>query len=263
MKAYCETCLYYRAARNLSDAVDMPYSRELAREIERSYDNQAQREVRDARDRNRQMQAGKQTWSRRPLASEYCGLREAQDIYYMCDAKNAGNRCNDHQEAGHGARGGPCQTCAHNVPPTGQDYDNQALLDAIDPSQNMYNRVWDNGAQPSQVTSNMDAIVSSNQQRRGLEMSLANRTGGILPDTPRYYAYCRHYSRPGAFVLGEMRNPDGNCPAYSGGGFHDDPYQQVLPPDEVGNAPLPQPRQPKSDTFRKLGRELYKEWLKK
>src|SRR5262249_27324153 len=127
------------------------------------------------------------TWplKRPPLMSDYCGLHESRETFYIGDLKNAGHRCSDHRPGTPAQR--DCATCVHRAAPFGRERDlsiAQLYMTAIAVS-NRYGMFQN--ANEERLKQHMAACA----QAMGNQLSAAFASGGLMPTRPEYLGVCK------------------------------------------------------------------------
>jgi hypothetical protein len=229
MPGPCEACVHFRPARQLADLFGLAWSNETAETLGRNRQTEEQLHTAENHQKRLLMEAERIAWPRRPQVLAYCGLREDQDVYFIREMKNRGRLCGSFRAAPAQAAPGAarareqsprsCDTCAYEVRPLGPARDARVLRESIDPSQNWYNDAFgNNNGSARRVLGDVDTALRTSETRKAAEMRIAMQGDGILPKVPEYYEHCTKYSRPGAYVLCQSRNPHGQCPAWSARG---------------------------------------------
>jgi hypothetical protein len=234
MPGPCERCAHFRPEQQPSERLAHAWSKETAKTLERNRDAEHQLHTAENRLKLSQLEMRRPTWPRRPQVLAHCGLKEARGTYFIHEMKNRGQACQDFQPGHHGQprtdpaqrQGQPphvCETCIHRVEPRGLRRDAQLLRDVISPSLNAYNDGMAEGpgssSRADRIIGNVDRVMEMAETRKALEMRMAMERDGTMPTVPEYYPYCARYSSENNYVLCRVKNPDGQCPEWSDGGW--------------------------------------------
>jgi len=218
MSGPCEQCAHFRPERQPSELLNLGIEERTASAFEQNLDAQERLRDSEGRVKSSLMQSGSERWFMRPQVLSYCGLREDEGVFLLCEMKNPRQSCGDFTPVENAVHR-PCETCCHMVRPGGPQRDHVNLMDFIDPSLNSYNNGFAEGPQSTRtdVSSNVDKLIGISQMNRSIEMNLAMAGHGTMATVPQYYAYCRKYSSHGKYVLCSTQNPEGRCPGWSDG----------------------------------------------
>jgi hypothetical protein len=183
-----------------------PISEALSKIVE---DEQKRREM-EAQDKTNAMKLTTMTWSGRPMMSNFCGLREADEdpVYLIAEIKNANYQCNDF-----GSTLDPphrCLECKHRRPSRGKAED----LRVEETTAGMATRNVSVGLNTSVADSLLTTHREGVASRIGFELTGAYNSAGHLAMEPRYFDYCGHYSTPDDYVVCLMQNPHHTCKAW-------------------------------------------------
>jgi hypothetical protein len=211
MSGPCNQCVHFRRVKPISQVFagalntnDAPVSDALAKIVE---DERKRREA-EAQYKTVASSLGRDYWEGRPLMSDFCGLKEHEEQYFIAEIKNAGARCGDFTPGERPRH--RCVDCLHRVVPQGRDEDRLVEQAATE--------LAANNIALGLATSLPDALLSSHREgvpaRVAFEASGAYSANGHLSITPRYLDSCGHYSTNGDHVICLMQNLHDSCPAW-------------------------------------------------
>lgn len=150
----------------------------------------------------------KDFWGFQPVMSDFCGLREEEEIYLIKEIKNLGGQCTDF-ELGHPEKQS-CSTCVHRIIPEGVKEDLEmelslSGLSALSIASGISTNTPDN-----QLSRYQEGVTS----RKAFEMSGVYSAKGILATKPDYFDYCAKFSCDDEYVICLLRNPYNTCSAW-------------------------------------------------
>jgi hypothetical protein len=205
---HCKDCAHFRRVRPMSqifaaqlDSNASPVSEALGKIVE---DEQKRREM-EAQDKTSAVRLTTQTWSGRPMMSDFCGLREAEETYVIAEIKNADMQCADFTPQKPAPR--KCRECRHRRPSGGKADDllvEQTTSDVAvrDVSVGLSTSVSD-----SLLSTHREGVAS----RIAFELTGVYNSAGHLAMEPRYFDTCGLYSTPDDYVVCLMHNPHHTC----------------------------------------------------
>jgi hypothetical protein len=211
MNGPCNQCVHFRRVKPISqvfagalDTNDAPVSDALAKVVE---DERKRREV-EAQYKTVASSLDRDYWEGRPLMSDFCGLNEQEEQYFIAEIKNAGGRCGDFTPGERPKR--RCTECQHRVVPEGRAEDQLVEQAAAD--------MANSNVALGLPTSLPDALLSTHREavpaRIAFEASGAYSANGRLAMTPKYLDSCGHYSTDGDHVICLIQNLHDTCPAW-------------------------------------------------
>src|SRR4051812_29626314 len=124
--AGCETCVHFRSVRPPSHALAgavtgmEPKVADTLSQLGQDEDKIEGAEA-AAKERAARTDQEQPEWPTRPLMSAYCGVREANGVFFVAEVKNRGGECGDHTTEGSGRTW--CRDCTHRVPGAGVSED--------------------------------------------------------------------------------------------------------------------------------------------
>ena len=213
MHGPCTSCSWFRTAKPLSEllggalaSADAPVLTALGKIQEDEKELHAQ----ELMLRAQLDQKGQMKWAARPLISSYCGIEEANGVFYVAEIRNRQSiTCETHSTAPRVEHS--CTTCAHRVVPTGQMKD-------LEQGQAYAAMSWGKtatGNSSSMIENLWKEHLAGTANRRANEVRDAYQRKGVLASEPEYLDYCRRLSGERHFVLCAVQNPDDTCPLWS------------------------------------------------
>jgi hypothetical protein len=210
----CTKCVHYRrvkpASQLLSTAIGVVAGgAEVAGALAKIVDDE--QKVREAETdvKAKEGVADRQVWAARPAMSDYCGLKEADDIFLICEVKNRGMECKDFH-AGQPERRA-CSNCKHHVGADGTTSD-QAM-------ERIYTQMVVTAAatqsSPQVAQGMLQSYRGGSASRKALEVAGAYAAKGWVLAKPQYLDYCRHFSTDDTYVLCVLQNPHSTCPEWT------------------------------------------------
>jgi hypothetical protein len=212
----CRACIHHRMKHRMSDAL----ADDCGAFSEPAHDALAQmrKEERDLQvselsEKKELMLRDCVRWPQQPRMTDYCAVHEDQNIFYICDLKNAGGKCGHFFPGSLPVRG--CSTCVHRAAPFGRERDlkiAQVYMTAV-------------AAMPMFQNANQQMLAqheSSCAKSMANQMNLAFFSGGHLPRRPEYLSVCRAFSETENYSLCVFQNASGTCKHWKGksGGGH-------------------------------------------
>jgi hypothetical protein len=215
MNGPCNQCVHFRRVKPISQVFagalgnnDAPVSDALAKIVE---DERKRRET-EAQYKTMASSLGRDYWEGRPLMSNFCGLKEQDETYFIAEIKNAGGGCGDFTPGERPQH--RCVECRHRVVPQGRDEDQLVEQTATE--------MASSNIALGLPTSLPDAMLSNHREavpaRIAFEASGAYSANGHLAMTPRYLDSCGHFSADGDHVICLIQNLHDTCPAWQPAG---------------------------------------------
>jgi hypothetical protein len=207
----CEACVHFRAVRRQSEAL----ARDANATEKSALDALAKIREEEARIADQELKVKmehmlrlQEAWPgpERPRMTDYCGLREREQVYLIRDLKNAGGRCRDFAAGQPPTRS--CHTCVHRSEPFGQERDLRLTIGymAVAGAANR-NRILEKSSQ-DRVTNHLNACA----QAVANQLTLAFGSDGHLPSRPEYLSVCKSRSTHGqTYAVCAILNPHGAC----------------------------------------------------
>jgi hypothetical protein len=145
-------------------------------------------------------------WLSRPTMTDYCGLKEQQEVALIHELKNINGRCgHDGSYAPHDKKQRSCATCRHCRMGGGKARDaahferlKQLTLNATAMDQGSAMHQWDEFRQ----------FVAS---AKSLEAAAAYYSARIVNQAPEYLPYCSLNPSDAEFIPCAVRNPHDEC----------------------------------------------------
>jgi hypothetical protein len=210
----CTKCVHYRrvkpASQLLSTAIGLVVGgAEVASALAKLVDDE--QKVRDAEIdvKAKEGLADRQVWAARPAMSDYCGLKEADETFLICEVKNRGMECKDFQ-AGQPERRA-CSSCRHHVATDGTTTDQG--MERIYTQMAITATAVQSSAQVAQGM--LQSYRGGSAGRKALEVAGAYAAKGWMLAKPQYLDYCRHFSTDDTYVICVLQNPHHTCPAWA------------------------------------------------
>ena len=207
----CIECKHFRRVRPMSqlfaaqlDSNAGPISEALSKIVE----DEEKRQDTEAQDKTNAMKQTTKTWSSRPMMSNYCGISEKDEIYFIWEVKNAGEQCQDFDPVTDPLR--RCVECRHRRPSRGKAEDRIIERTTADMSARNASLEASTSVPDSLLTTHREGV----SKRIGFELTGAYNSAGHLAMEPRYFDHCGHFSTLDDYVVCLMRNPHHTCAAW-------------------------------------------------
>lgn len=209
----CAQCVHFRRVKPASQLLasvmqNATSGAEVTNALAKIVDDEQKLREAEADIKAKEGSADRDSWPTRPMMSEYCGLREVDDIFFIHEVKNRGMRCPHFQQ---GVPGGhSCTDCAHRTASAGRARD-QAL-------EGTYNRLINSAivaqASPQSPQGALQSHRAGAVARQALEIAGAYAAKGWMAAKPEYLDYCSQFSREDEYVVCVLRNPYHTCAAW-------------------------------------------------
>jgi len=188
---------------------DSTHGAELSSAVSKIVEDE--QKVRDAESdlKSKEGAADRQLWPMRPAMSDYCGVDEATEVYWIAEVKNRGLACSQFKEGKPERRA--CADCAHRVAATGQAHD--LALEAT--HARLMTAAVAVQASPQVPQAMLQAQRAGAVARKALELSSAYASKGRLLSKPFYFDYCAHFSSEDEFVVCALQNAHNTCAAWT------------------------------------------------
>jgi len=145
----------------------------------------------------------------KPRMSDYCGLREAQDVYLIHELKNAAGDCEDHKPSTVEVRA--CSTCRHRADGEGAQKDQMMIA--------RFGELARGAAALGQGSGDhgLRDYIQKIGTVKAFEAAQANYSGRISCNKPEYLPVCTapRFSTNGSFVPCAVQNPHDQCEEWS------------------------------------------------
>lgn len=211
----CSKCQYFRRVKPVSQLLSavlggVMAGAEVTNALAKIVEDEQKVRDGEADIKGKEGAADRSIWPGRPMMSDYCGLSEGNETYFMCEVKNRGQECTDFV-AGQTDRHA-CLDCSHHIPAQG------SLLDQK--MEATYNRLVLNAiavqSSPQSPQSQLQAHRSGILARKALEIGGAYAAKGRMLAKPSYLDYCSQFSSEEEYVLCLFQNPHHTCRAWAG-----------------------------------------------
>lgn len=211
----CSRCVYFRrvkpASQLLSGAIGPTAAAEITNALAKIVDDE--QKVREgeidvkskdgARDRDR--------WAARPMMSEYCGLQESDDRFFICEVRNRGQQCGDFVDVKeHPPTRRACADCSHRMPGVGARRDEAAVRQFTQ----LVSAAIAVQASPQIAQGLIKGQRDSTVARKALEVSGAYASKGRMISRPEYLDHCGAMSTDEEFVICALHNVHHTCPEW-------------------------------------------------
>lgn len=207
----CVRCLYYRRKLPMSQILaqiigtnDANVSNVLVKIVE----DERQQESNEAEIIFNKNQVKEDLWDRKPIMTDFCGISEAEDKFFICGIKNDGLKCSDFKE-GKPVRN-KCTNCVYRIVPDGKKNDLESEKTFSDMAL-MDTAVGLKSSTPDNLLSKHREGVAS---RKAFEVNGVYTSNGILSMVPNYFDYCRKFSDEYEYVICAVRNLHNTCPFF-------------------------------------------------
>jgi hypothetical protein len=210
----CQRCIHFRRVRPVSVLLGQAVATTdaaVSNALVNIQQDEIQQKGHEAQFKSKKETSSEDTWIFRPIMSEFCGLREADEIYLIAEVKNLGGRCTDFVAGRPEPR--RCSNCEYFVKPGGPEMD-RALIQK-------FMALRANTSIMGDSTQMVDTWLSGFEQgigpRIAFEITAAYHAKGVLSAKPMYLAYCKKFSRQDEYVICLMQNPHLTCTAWEQG----------------------------------------------
>jgi hypothetical protein len=148
-------------------------------------------------------------WDRKPIVTEFCGISEAEDMFFICGIKNYGSKCSDFVE-GKPVRN-KCTDCTHRVAAEGRK--NDKLIEKTFSDMSFESTAV--GLKTSTPENLLNKHLEGVASRKALEINAIYISNGILSTVPNYFDYCRKFSDEYEYVICAVKNLHNTCSSHS------------------------------------------------
>jgi hypothetical protein len=152
--------------------------------------------------------ADRQVWPGRPVMSEYCGLREADEAYLICEVKNRGLGCKDFRAGSLERRA--CNNCQYRVAADGSKVD-QTMEQTYT---QMIVAATATHSSPQVAQGMLQSYRGGSAARKALEIAGAYVAKGSMLGKPQYLDCCAHFSTSDTYVICALQNAHNTCPSW-------------------------------------------------
>ncbi|KAA0231945.1 hypothetical protein EDS67_00690 [candidate division KSB1 bacterium] len=207
----CQQCIHFRRIKPASQLfvqVIGTTDAAISTALNKIGEDESQQKGSEAQVKTKRENANDEAWGFRPVMSEFCGLREKEEIYLICGVKNFGGRCTDFKAGSPPTNS--CKTCVHRITPQGVARD-QKMEEA-------YGSMARQSSATGSSTSTSDNLLNKHREgvasRKAFEISGAYNAKGRLLTRPNYLDYCGKLSADEEYVICLMHNPHHSCSAW-------------------------------------------------
>ena len=208
----CSRCVHFRkvrpASQLLTGAIGPTTAAEIASALAKIVDDE--QKVRDGEVdvKSKEGALDRDLWAVRPTMSEYCGVKEVDEIYFICEVKNRGHQCRDFVDAKeqppvHRA----CAECAQRVQGGGAQRDEAVVRQYAQ----MVSAAVAVQASPQIAQGLIKGHRDGAAARKALEVSGAYAAKGRVMTRPEYLDHCARLSIEDEFVICALQNPHHTC----------------------------------------------------
>ena len=204
----CKTCRHFQRFRPITQllARDVGIMEPaLASELTRLMQDERQKQDAEAEQRLELLRIERVEWPDRPAMSDYCALREAENVFLMYEVKNLDNDCADHDPSRPARH--DCRTCVSYVPQQGEAKAHVMLARYRE----LHNLASASG-EPGDH--GMTAYIDSLGSRQAFEAAQAYYFGRFSVAQPDHLPICRHFSTARNFVPCAIANRRDCCAAW-------------------------------------------------
>lgn len=207
----CRDCIHYRLPHRISEALAQDCGVVSTPVLEASAhmrEEEGKLLVSELSEKKDLMLRDCPDWPQRPRMTDYCAVHESQNLFHICDLKNAGGKCRQFSPGRPPAR--KCSTCVHRAPPFGRERDLKIT--------EFYMRA---GA-------TMPMFQAANVQRQAEhetacskavanQIKLAYVSNGPFEQRPEYLSVCKAFSTPGeTYSICVLQNSSNTCAHWKG-----------------------------------------------
>ncbi|HVR25553.1 MAG TPA: hypothetical protein VMU26_19825 [Candidatus Polarisedimenticolia bacterium] len=209
----CTECVHFRrvqpASQLMAAAIGLTAGgSEVANAIAKIVDDEQKLREADADIKSKEGSADRMYWPAKPVMSEYCGLQEQKDIFFICEVKNRELLCKDFQQ-GQPERHA-CAECAHRVPAEGNTQDQRMEQSYTQ----MITRAVVAQASPQGPQGLLQSYRGGVSARKALEVAGAYAAKGRVLSKPEYLDYCTKFSEKDDYVVCSLQNRHNICWAW-------------------------------------------------
>jgi hypothetical protein len=209
----CTECVHFRrvqpASQLLAAAIGLTTGgSEVANAIAKIVDDEQKLREADADIKSKEGSADRMYWPAQPVMSEYCGLQEQKQIFFICEVKNRELQCKDFQPGRHERHA--CADCAHRVPAEGNTQDQRMEQSYTQ----MITRAVVAQASPQGPQGLLQSYRGGVSARKALEVAGAYAAKGRMLSKPEYLDYCARFSEQDEYVVCTLQNRHNTCWAW-------------------------------------------------
>lgn len=213
----CQQCIHFRRSKPASQLLAQAANSTdaaIGKVLSQVQENESQQKGYEAQYLTKKDLQNDERWDYKPAVMDFCGLREAEEIYLITKIKNFGERCTD-WKAGRPEKHS-CDTCGFQKKPAGESEDAYTVNNLLE-QMNMNAAV---GTGSSLEENQINKLRENFQQQKAVEISGAYFSQGRLLVRPRYLSYCLHYSEEDSYVICALQNPHSTCAAWKQAEHH-------------------------------------------
>jgi hypothetical protein len=210
----CAKCVHFRRGRPPSQLLKLAMradtaASEVAGALTKITDDEQKLRDTEADWKSKEGSADRDLWGARPLMSDYCGVDEADEVYWIAEVKNRGLACPAFDAGRPDPR--PCSTCVHRVPAEGRETDHRMeSIYASTLAGAMIAKAPTQGAEGL-----LQSYRSGEASRKALELSQAYSAKGRLLTKPEYLDHCAAHSTDGEYAVCALLNTHNTCPTWA------------------------------------------------
>ena len=208
----CGQCYYFRRIKPPSQLLAAVFSTaisEVTQALNKIVEDENKQRDAEAIYKKGQASADKDQWAMQPVMTEFCGFRESDGEFLICEVKNAGGECTDFKPGKPERKA--CVDCTHCVTPDGRARDRKR--------DEAYAKMSISATIVHASTSQPDSMLAQHRQgvtaRKAFEVSGIYSAGGVLASKPNYASYCAMFSSEDEYVICALRNPHSTCSAWT------------------------------------------------
>jgi hypothetical protein len=197
----CKTCVFFRSFRPLSG------DQAVVQQLTQIMRDEHERQDAETKERLELKKADQMEYSFKPRMSDYCGLRESEELYLVYELKNAGGDCDDHKIGEEEVQA--CSTCRHRVDSEGSLNDKKMIA--------RYGELARNAAALGQGSGDhgLRDYIQKIGTVKAFEAAQASYSGRISCNKPEYLPVCTKFSQGVGFVPCAVQNPLDHCKEWS------------------------------------------------
>ncbi len=194
--ADCQRCEHFRRAVPISGQLPIRGSGKATTEVLlKIQEDEGKQRVSEAKHKSETMRISRLEWGFRPLMSDYCAAKAAEDKYEIHELKNRGGNCPDYKpRTPETTRRAKCLTCMYK----------QARQDP-------YAKIPPGPPGHPEITGKMYDAVDSQWANEVIETYYQK---GRISHMPEFHDYCSYKSTGTTYIALPYPNIQGDCPDY-------------------------------------------------
>jgi hypothetical protein len=208
----CKTCEFFRSFRSLSQllAHDLGIGDQaVVQQLTQIMRDEHERQDAEAKERLELKKADQMEYNFKPRMSDYCGLRESEDIFLVYELKNAGGECDDHKLLAEDEKLQTCSTCRHRADGEGSLKDQKMIA--------RFGELARGAAALGQGSGDhgLRDYIQKIGTVKAFEAAQASYSGRLSCNKPEYLPVCTRFSTKRSFVPCAVQNPHDHCKEWS------------------------------------------------